>query len=112
MQLYHNPRCGTSRKALKYLEEKGIQPELRLYLKEPFTLQELTKVVDLLGVSPIELVRKNEQVYKDEMKGKEFSDSEVLEMMLTNPKLIQRAILVNNGKAVVARPIEKMDEIL
>lgn len=112
MILYHNPRCGTSRKALQYLEEKGLTPEVRLYLKDSFTASELKEVVGLLGVSPIELVRKNEQVYKDEIKGKELSDETLLQLMLENPRLIQRAILVHKGKAIIARPVEAMEEIL
>jgi len=112
MKIYHNPRCGTSRKALKYLEEKGLSPDVRFYLKDPLTKAELEEIIELLGGSPMDLIRKNEQAFKEEIKGKELSKSQLIDLMLEFPKLIQRAILVNNGKAVIARPIEKMEEIL
>lgn len=112
MILYHYPKCGTSRKALNYLTEKGHKPDIRLYMKEEFTKEELTDLLSLLGMSPIEIIRTNNQVFKEQIKDESLSDEKLIQLMLENPGIIQRAILVHNQKAVVARPIEKMDEIL
>jgi arsenate reductase len=112
MILYHYPKCGTSRKALQFLNEKGYEPTVRLYMKELFSKEELTNLIDLLGVSPIELIRTNNQVYKTQIKDKSVSDNALIKLMLENPGIVQRAILINEEKAVIARPIEKMEEIL
>lgn len=112
MILYHYPKCGTSRKALNYLQEKGLDPKIRLYMKEQFDKDELTNLLKLLGESPLHIIRTNNAVYKEQIKGFEKSDAELINLMLENPGIIQRAILVNNRKAVVARPIEKMDELI
>lgn len=66
----------------------------------------------MLKISPIDLVRKNEQIWKMQFKGKELTDEEVIKAMVTHPKLIERPIVVNNGKAVIARPLENVDKIL
>lgn len=81
-------------------------------MKTPFTFDTLKSLIDLLKINPIELVRKNEQIWKDQFKGKELNDKEIITAMVENPKLIQRPIVVNGNKAVIARPLEKMDEIL
>lgn len=112
IKVYHNPRCTKSRNSLKYLEDKGLDYETVEYLKEPLTFDELKKVIKLLGIKPEELLRKNEAEYKEFFKGKDLSDDEWIQVMIDYPKLMERPILVNNGKAVVARPTEKIDEIL
>jgi len=82
------------------------------YTKELFTETTLIKVIDLLNIKPIELVRKNEQEWKDHYKGKELSDSEVIKAMVKYPKLIQRPIVVNGNKAAIGRPLEAVQAIL
>jgi arsenate reductase len=82
------------------------------YFNEPFTVKSLKKVIRMLDMAPIDLVRKNEQIWKMHFKGKELSDEEVIKAMVTHPKLIERPIVVNNGKAVIARPMENVDRIL
>lgn len=82
------------------------------YFNEPFTVKSLKKVILMLKISPIDLVRKNEQIWKMQFKGKELTDEEVIKAMVTHPKLIERPIVVNNGKAVIARPLENVDKIL
>ena len=110
--VYHNPRCTKSRQAVQYLEEKNEQFEVVKYLDEQLDEKQLAKLVDQLGIAPIELVRTNEADWKDNFKGKELSDKEIISAMVKYPKLIQRPILVKGGKAVVARPTEKIEELL
>jgi len=112
IQIYHNPRCSKSREALQLLEETGKEHNVILYLKDELTKAQLTELINKLGIVPIELVRKNEQVWKDEYKGKELTDDEVINAMVVNPKLIERPIVVNGNKAVVARPAATLKEIL
>jgi arsenate reductase len=82
------------------------------YFNEPFTVNSLKKVLKMLGIAPVDLVRKNEQIWKEQFKGKDLSDIEVIKAMVTHPKLIERPIVVNNGKAVIARPLENVQQIL
>ena len=82
------------------------------YTKELFTETTLKKVIDLLKIKPIELVRKNEQEWKEHFKGKEMSDGEVIKAMVSHPKLIQRPIVVNGNKAAIGRPLEAVQAIL
>lgn len=112
IQIYHNPRCSKSREALQLLEETGKEHNVILYLKDKLTKAQLTELINKLGIAPIELVRKNEQVWKDEYKGKELTNDEVINAMVVNPKLIERPIVVNGNKAVVARPAATLKEIL
>ena len=112
IQIYHNPRCSKSRQALQLLEETGKPHNVILYLKDTLTKEQLTALISKLEITPIELVRKNEQVWKDEYKGKELTDDEVINAMLENPKLIERPIVVNGNKAVIARPAEALNAIL
>jgi arsenate reductase len=97
--IYHNPKCTKSREGLCELED-------------PFTKQELQEVIQKLGIKPIELVRTKETIWKEQFKGKELTDKEIIEAMLENPKLIERPIVVKGNKAIIARPKERIQEIL
>lgn len=108
----HNPRCSKSRLGLEYLKEKGITPMIVKYLDTPLNSDEIKDLLTKLDMKPIDLVRKNEDFYKNEIKGKDFSDIELIYAMAAQPKLIERPIVINGSKAVIARPAEKMDEIL
>jgi arsenate reductase len=110
--VYHNPRCTKSREAVKYLEEKGVDIEIREYLKDSFSENELDDVLQKLGMQPEELLRKNEAIFKEQFKGKTLSRTEWIKKMIAFPKLIERPIVVKEDKAVVARPAEKIDELL
>ncbi len=112
MEFYHNPRCRKSREALSLLEEKGVTPEIILYLKDVPTESELEGIVSKLGIKPFDLVRKGETIYKETLKGRELSDSQWVKTMIENPKLIERPILVNGDKAVIGRPAEDILTIL
>ncbi len=102
--IYHNPRCRKSRETLQLLEEKGEQPKIILYLEETPSEAELKKVLKMLGISPIELVRKNEAIWKEQFKNKDLTDAEIITAMVQNPKLIERPIVLKNGRAALGRP--------
>jgi len=110
--IYHNPRCSKSRECNLFLETSRKDVQVINYMNTPFTYDTLKNVISLLKINPIELVRKKEQIWKDNYKGKELSDDEIISAMVENPKLIQRPIVVNGNKAVIARPLEIMNKIL
>ena len=110
--LYHNPRCSKSREALQLLEDKGETIEVIKYLETPPSRQELSQLIELLGIKPIELVRTQENDWKQNFKGKELSDSEVIDAMMEFPKLMERPIAINGTQAVIGRPPTKILNIL
>ncbi|HBY67890.1 MAG TPA: arsenate reductase (glutaredoxin) [Flavobacteriaceae bacterium] len=110
--IYHNPRCSKSRQTLQILEEKNEDISIIKYLEEPPTKKELKQILELLNIKPIALVRKNEQIWKDNFKGKDLSQDEVIDAMIANPKLIERPIVVKNNKATIGRPPENVLNIL
>lgn len=106
MELIHNPRCSKSRQALAILEEKGLQPKVRLYLQDTLTKDELKSILSKLGTEASTIIRKGEKDFKEHFKGKELTEEEWIEAMIKYPKLIERPIFINGGKAVVGRPPE------
>jgi len=112
--IYHNPRCSKSRETLKLLEESGIDPEVILYLETPPTVATLQDVLKKLGFSSArELMRKGEEIYKTlNLADKNLSEAQLLQAMAENPKLIERPIVLANGKARLGRPPEQVKEIL
>jgi len=111
--IYHNPRCSKSRQTLALLTERGIEPEIVEYLKTPPSEAELTRILELLGKEPEELMRKNEAEYKEHFKGRELSREEAIRLMTQYPKVIERPIvIVDDAKAAVGRPPEAALEIL
>lgn len=111
-KIYHNPRCSKSRQTLALLEEKGEQIEVIEYLKSAPTKSELTELIAMLGIHPLELIRKGEAVFKEQYKGKELSDEQWIDTMIAHPILIERPVVVKAGKAAIGRPIEKVIDIL
>ena len=112
MIYHHNPRCRKSREGLTFLNEKNIQPIIKEYLKENLTHQELASILDKLNMRPDELMRKNEAIYKNEIKGKKLTDDQLILKMVENPKLIERPILINGNRATIGRPAENFMSIL
>ena len=114
IKVYHNPRCRKSREALAYLEEKGASFQVRQYMKdeESMTASELEEVLDALNMDAIDLVRKNEALWKEEYRDLELGEDEIILAMIENPRLMERPIILNGDKAVVARPAEKAEEVL
>jgi arsenate reductase len=107
IQIFHNSRCSKSRQCLSLIENSGKKFEVIKYLENPPTITELTEIISKLGIDPIELVRKKEKIWIEEFKNKTFSSQELIEIMVKNPILIERPIVINGEKAIVARPIEK-----
>ncbi len=112
MKIYHNTRCNKSRCALDIIHEHHIEPEVVEYLKNSPTKDEIRELVSMLGMKPIEVIRKNEAIYKEKYKGKELTDDQWIDAMVENPILIERPIIVKDGKAIIARPPEKVLEFL
>ncbi|MEO9275567.1 arsenate reductase (glutaredoxin) [Marinomonas sp. 5E14-1] len=109
--IYHNPRCSKSRQTLQLLEEHNIQPDVRLYLQEPPSVDELKCILNLLDMSPLELMRTKEALYKELGLSKDSSDEEQLQAMHQNPKLIERPIVIHNDQAKLGRPPENVLEL-
>ncbi len=112
IQIYHNPRCTKSRECLAFLEETGQKFEVVKYLDDVPTFDELKSIIKKLDIKPIELIRRKEKIWIENFKDKKMSDDEVIQAMTLNPILIERPILVNGEKAVVARPLEKVSSII
>jgi arsenate reductase len=110
--IYHNNRCGKSRDALAILSEKNVEFKVVDYLKSSIKSKDLAAILKQLNMAPIDLIRKGENVYKENYKDKTFSNEEWIQIMVNNPILIERPIIVNGDKAVIGRPPEKVLEIL
>jgi arsenate reductase len=108
----HNPRCSKSRAALALVREVGVELPVREYLRDPLSVDELRRIVQLLGVRPIDIVRRGEPQFKSLVLGDATPDDEVLRAMAEHPILIERPIVVRGGRAVVGRPPERVQEIL
>lgn len=113
ISIFHNPRCSKSRATLALLQEQGIEPEIRLYLESPPDANELRSILKKLGKTPRELMRKGEAEYREQgLKDESLSDDELIQAMVKTPKLIERPIVVTQGRAAIGRPPESVLEIL
>jgi len=111
-EIWHNPRCSKSRETLKLLEAQGITPDVRLYLEDAPDEATLREVADLLGKRPVEMMRVKEALFKELGLTKDDSDDTLFAAMASHPKLIERPIVLNNGKAAMGRPPESVLGIL
>ena len=113
VRILHNPHCSKSRATLALLQEHGIDPEIRLYLESPPTAAELSSILELLGKSPRELMRKGESEYAElGLDDERLSEDRLIQAMVTHPKLIERPIVLANGRAAIGRPPEAVLDIL
>lgn len=112
LKIYHNPRCGKSREGLEILEKSGKDFEMVKYLEDVPSEEELKSLIGYLNIAPIDLVRKNETVWKENYKGKELSDDQIIRAMVEHPKLMERPIVVKGDKAVIGRPPETIKTLL
>jgi arsenate reductase len=113
ISIYHNPRCSKSRQTLQLLQEQGIEPEVREYLKDVPTADELKQVLAALNISPRELLRVKEAEYKEAgLDNPELDDTAIIKAMTQHPKLIERPIVINGDRARIGRPPEAVLEIL
>ncbi len=110
--IYHNPRCGKSRECLVFIENSNEQFEVIKYLETPLSFEKLSKIISLLKIKPIELVRTKESIWIEKFKNQSLSDTQIIQAMIDFPVLMERPIAVKGNKAIVARPLEKIKEIL
>ncbi|NVO21717.1 MAG: arsenate reductase (glutaredoxin) [Bacteroidetes bacterium] len=110
--VYHNPKCRKSREGLEYLKQKGCEHTVVEYLKTPYTREQLKDILMKLNISPRELVRTQEEVFKERFRGKQFTDEEWITILLENPKLIHRPIMVKGYKAVIGQSGEEVERLL
>ncbi len=111
--IYHNARCSKSRAAMALLSDKGLDINVVKYLDTPPDRAELSEVLDMLGIEPRELMRKGEQAYKDNhLDDESLSRDQLIDAMVNNPILIERPIVIKDGKAAIGRPIENIIDIL
>ena len=110
--IYHNPRCSKSRQGLALIEESGKGFKIIKYLDEKLTSEELDVIISKLEIKPIDLVRKNEAIWKSDYKEKALADKDIIDAMVLHPKLIERPIVINGDKAVIGRPSESILEII
>lgn len=113
VKIYHNPRCSKSRQTLELLHDKSIEPEIVEYLKTPPSAEELTVILDMLGLEPRQLMRQKEEEYKaNGLDNPDLSREQLIAAMVAHPKLIERPIVIKDGKAAIGRPPERVLDIL
>ncbi|MEI8115024.1 MAG: polyphosphate kinase 1 [Bacteroidia bacterium] len=112
MKIYHNPRCSKSREALKFLEEKGFEIEVIDYIKNGITAHEIKDFLHKSGLKIADIIRTNEALYKEKYKDKEFTKEEWISILIENPKLIQRPLVIKGTHAVIGRPVEEIHKLI
>ncbi|KAF2328675.1 arsenate reductase (glutaredoxin) [Flavobacterium ginsenosidimutans] len=112
IQIYHNPRCGKSRNCLAFIEQSNQEFEIIPYLTETPSFEELKKLLKQLNLEPIQLVRTKEKVWIENFKGKTLNDDQIVSAMIENPILIERPIVVKDGKAIIGRDPEVVASFL
>ena len=112
LTIYHNGECSKCRGALEILQERAIPHEVKWYLAEPLTIAEIKSLLTKLNIQASELVRKSEPLYKDQYEGKAISEQEWLVILAENPILIERPIIEEGDKAIIARPPERVFEMI
>ena len=113
VEILHNPRCSKSRQTLNLLQEQGVKPEITEYLKNPPSKEELKGILEMLNMEPRDLMRKKESEYKEAgLDNPGLSRDELMQAMIDHPRLIERPIVITNGKAVIGRPPEKVLDLL
>ncbi|HHB12904.1 MAG TPA: arsenate reductase (glutaredoxin) [Chromatiales bacterium] len=113
VKIYHNPRCSKSRQTLQLLKDNNIEPEVVKYLETPPDREELQRILDMLGLEPRELMRRKEKEYKElGLDDPGLTRDQLIDAMVEHPRLIERPIVVKDGRAAIGRPPEKVLELL
>ncbi|TDO73713.1 arsenate reductase [Flavobacterium chryseum] len=112
IQIYHNPRCGKSRNCLAFIDKSKQEYEIIPYLTETPSFDELKALLQKLELQPIELVRTKEKVWIENFKEKTMSEDEIITAMIENPILIERPIVVKDGKAIIGRDLDRVASFL
>ena len=110
--IYHNPRCRKSRDAIQHLEKNNINFEVIKYLEDNLNEKELSDILKKVGKKPSEVLRKNETLWKTELKDKNLEEKEILTVLVKYPKLIERPIVISGDTGVIARPLENLVKFL
>ncbi|QLG87910.1 arsenate reductase (glutaredoxin) [Chitinibacter bivalviorum] len=112
MKLLHNPRCSKSREALAALEEAGHTPEIWRYLDEPLSEAQIRELLGQLNLPALALVRSKEELWRELSAGKTLDEETIIHLLAIHPKLIERPILIHNGKAAIGRPLDKIFQLI
>ncbi|TPG32979.1 arsenate reductase (glutaredoxin) [Flavobacterium pectinovorum] len=112
IQIYHNPRCGKSRNCLAFIEQTNQKYEIIPYLTDTPTFDELKDLLQKLNLDPIQLVRVKEKIWVENYKGKELKNDEIIQAMVENPILIERPIVIKDGKAIIGRDLDLVASFL
>jgi arsenate reductase (glutaredoxin) len=110
--IYHNARCSKSRSVCELVADRGVKAQVIEYLQTPPSREELRGLLKKLGMKPVELVRRGEEVFKQNYAGRTLSDEEWLAALVAHPVLIERPIVVRGARAVIGRPPEKVIALL
>ena len=111
--IFHNPRCSKSRACLELITSMGITPRVKLYLDEIITNDELNNILRMLGIKPRELLRKSEEEYETyNLDDNKLEDEEIIKIIIENPILIQRPLVIANNSAIIGRPPENIFKLL
>lgn len=110
--IYHNPRCSKSRESIAFMEQQGVAYKIIKYLDAELTELDLKNILKKLNYSPIQLVRTKDSLWQETFSQELLSEDQIIQALVENPKLIERPIVVNGPRAVIARPTEKIHEIL
>lgn len=112
IQIYHNPRCGKSRNCLAFIDQTNQEYEIIPYLTETPSFSELKELLEKLNLQPIELVRTKEKIWIENYKEKTLTNDEIIQAMIDNPILIERPIVIKDGKAIIGRDLDKVASFL
>jgi|SRR6478735_8717736 len=112
MKIYHNAQCNKSNATLELIQQSGITPEVVEYLRDTPTKDELKYLLIMLNLKPLQLIRTQELLFQQNFINLTLSDEEWIDIMLQHPVLIERPIVVKDGKAIIARPVEKVLDFL
>lgn len=112
LKVFHNPRCRKSCEGLKYLDGAGAEYTVRQYLADPLTRDEIDEILLKSNLTPLEIIRTDEALFKKEFKGKNFTPDEWKTILVENPRLLQRPVVVGRYKAVIGRPASNIQKVL
>ena len=111
MKIYHNPKCSKSRQTLALVEQNTSEFEVIKYLEDSLKFDDIELLLVKLNAKPIDIVRTKEEIWKDNFKGKEMNDDEIINVLVENPRLMERPIVTTKEKAIIGRPPENVLEL-
>lgn len=112
IKIYHNPRCKKSRAGLDYLSSKGIEFQVIDYIRKGIDNEELREILMKLNMSPKDLIRTNEEIYRKQFRSMNFTDEEWIQVIKEYPGLLRRPVIVGKYKAVIGDPVSNIDKLI